>query len=260
MPIKFLVIRKHLTRGIRWVLEIIDPLALRKRNGSLSDGKYQNWELWENTCPIDSPFPRRQQQQQIHAIRFLILGETISISARTVMDCGCGPAIDYSFFKNTSIKYIGIDITPKFITRAKINFPDIDIREMNMTNIKFDDRSIDVTYCKDVLEHLPPSVAEEAIREMWRVANMRMMVAFFKPPSDDEEEICKHADGFFYNRYNKQKIIELCKSLPRAGKVRMIEHVGDNDSSLLVIDKKSDTPQILIVGDVPSGGDPCDPH
>lgn len=230
---------------MNWMISVVDRMiapirraldSYKPRNGSMEG--FRDWERWEATCPKDSPFPRRDKEQQVHAIRFLILGETVGIGAESVLDCGCGIGVDYGFFKNSSVRYMGIDITPRFLERASRDYPGIDVREIDILDMPFEDRSFDVAYCKDVLEHVPPEVAESMIDEMWRVAKNRMMIAFFRPPTDEPENVGHQDLGFFYNRYNKQKILDKLRSLFWATKVRVIEHVGDNDSALYVVDKE----------------------
>lgn len=226
--------RSMIDRMVVPIRRVLNPYKPRK--GSMEG--FREWELWEATCPKDSPFPRRDKEQRVHAIRFLILGETISIGAETILDCGCGIGVDYGFFKNTPVKYVGIDITPRFLMRARKDYPDIDVREIDILDMPFDDRSFDVVYCKDVLEHVPPKVAEDMINRMWQVTEKRMMIAFFLPPSDEPEDVGHQDLGFLYNRYNQQKILTTLRYLPGFVGVRIIENVGDNDSSLYVVDKE----------------------
>lgn len=200
---------------------------------------FRDWEQWEVRCDKDTPFPNATERQTIHPIRFLVLGETVSINAENVLDCACGPGIDYTFFRNTSTKYIGIDNTPRFVKKAKRDYPGIDIQVMDVMDIKFDDESIDVVYCKDLLEHMHPDHAQAAVKEMWRVTKKRMMIVFFRVPSDEPTEVrrTQMGEGYFFNKYNKQVMIKLIESLPNFEYLRIIENVGDNHSALYVIDK-----------------------
>jgi len=241
-------VRSMANRMVAPILRVLNPYKPRK--GSMEG--FRDWELWEATCPKDSPFPRRDGEQRVHTVRFLILGETVSIGAESVLDCGCGIGVDYSFFKNTPVRYTGIDITPRFLARARRDYPDIDVREVDILNMPFNDGSFDVVYCKDVLEHVPPEVAENMINRMWQVAKKRLMIAFFRPPSDEPEDVGHKDLGFFYNRYNKQKILTTLRSLPGFVEVHVIEEVGDNDSALYVVDKEFKEVRILIVGDQPN--------
>jgi len=120
-----------------------------------------------------------------------------------------------------------------------------------MTNTGFSDRSFDVTYCKDVLEHIPPNKMKEAVHEMWRVANKKMMIAFFLPPTDDPEEVRKQDQGFYYNRYNKQEFLGLLGELYRVGGVRVTENIGDSNCALYVVDKMPEVIRMLVAVDRP---------
>lgn len=209
---------------------------MRKKTEELG---FRDWEQWEVRCGKDTPFPSATERQSIHPVRFLVLGETVSIRAGNVLDCACGPGIDYTFFKNTSTRYTGIDITPRFVEKARKDYPGIDIRLMDSVKMSLEDESYDVVYCKDLLEHQFPDDAQATIKEMWRVAKKRMMIVFFRVPTDEPAEIkrTQMGEGYFFNRYNKQVILKLIKSLPNFQYIRIIENIGDNHSALYVVDK-----------------------
>jgi len=60
-------------------------------------------------------------------IRFEVLSEIGNLNGKTILDVGCGLGDFYGFLKNKGIepkKYVGIDINPLMISKAKKNYPD----------------------------------------------------------------------------------------------------------------------------------------
>jgi len=76
---------------------------------------------------------------------------------KSVLDIGCGLALDYKYYKENDIdiEYHGIDITEGFINRNKEIFPGVDFRVARAQDIPFDGDSIDLVSVRSVLEHIP---------------------------------------------------------------------------------------------------------
>ena len=175
------------------------------------------------------------EKQQNHPIRKLIVKKTIEVGA-SVLDIGCATCNDYLLFRETPVKYYGRDFTPKFVKRAKQRFPDVDVELANVFDIPFEDNSIDVVYCKDLLEHLPPKKYKKAIKEMWRVTRKRMMIAFFKAPYNGETKYQIIRKLHWNNQYSKTDIVHAL-ILDNVADIEIIDNIGNNNSTLYVVDK-----------------------
>lgn len=175
------------------------------------------------------------EKQVNHPIRRLIAKKTAKVG-KTVLDVGCATCSDYPLHFKHGIKYMGRDITQQFIERAKRRFPRVDVAYGDVLNLDFEDNSVDVVYCKDVLEHLPPETYKTAIKEMHRVSRKRVMLGFFLAPWNGETEYRVLKKLHWNNRYSKEDILKaISKHKPK--KIEVVEDIGYNKSALYVVDK-----------------------
>lgn len=174
--------------------------------------------------------------QMKHPIRKMIVEKTVEVG-KTVLDIGCATCNDYPLFLEKGIKYYGRDITPKFVRRAKKRFPDVDVKEGDVLNIRFGNNEIDVVYCKDLLEHLPPKMYVDAINEMWRVARHRIMIGFFIAPGVEETKYRVLKNMHWNSKYGKDEILVAIAHLKEVKNVEIIENIGPNNSALYVVDR-----------------------
>lgn len=187
-------------------------------------------DAWQKTKGEDF---LREERQLSHPIRKMILNMGVGGS---VLDVGCASAIDYPLWMERGFVYRGLDVTPKFIKRARELYPGILLTEGDASRMPFPDRSISSVYCKDLLEHIPPEKYKSVIMEMWRVASSRMMIALYLAPASVPEQI-RMEQGHYFNRYNKDGFVAFLKGLPRFGSLKIIEGIGYNNSALYIIDK-----------------------
>ena len=175
----------------------------------------RKWErYWEK---VPSMF-MLNELQRAHPIRNLMAEE--AKIGNDVLDVACGQCISYSFFRMAGIKYVGIDITKKFIDSSRKVYPEIETYEASALDIPFPDASFDTVCCKDLLEHLAPEDVSTAIMEMWRVARLKLMIAFFLPPWDKQPAISL-IDGlhgtYYQNQYNERDILTVIEDLEDVG-------------------------------------------
>lgn len=135
------------------------------------------WErYWDDTLRGKSFLRNRAQVN--HPSRFFIADAAAKYD--TVLECGCATAIDYPYHVERGTKYAGIDITVKFKAMAEEFYPDIDYKTASLLDLSmFPDRSIDTVYERAVFEHMHPLEWPLGTREMWRVADKQMILAFF---------------------------------------------------------------------------------
>lgn len=169
-----------------------------------------------------------------HPVRKMILQEA---TGETILDSGCATCIDYDYFKGSNKRYVGIDVTPKFTKAAREYNPKVDIILGDILNLPLRSKVLGTAYCKDVLEHLPPSLVESIIKETWEATNERMMIVFFNAPTTEEPLIRRNFRGFYVNRYNKENIVKILKNLESFKSLQVTENIGYTRSSLYIVDK-----------------------
>ena len=135
------------------------------------------WELyWQDTMTTNSFL--RSERQVHHPSRYVIAEKASKYS--TVLECGCATAIDYPYHEALGTEYTGIDVTPRFKELAEEYNPGIHVETMNAMDLKFPDGSYGTVYEKAVFEHMHYLDWPVALREMWRVAEHQVILAFFR--------------------------------------------------------------------------------
>jgi len=181
---------------------------MRKARGDFM----RKWEKWWEDMPDDYMLI---EVQQTHPIRRLMAEE--AKIGENVLDVACGQCMSYPFFRIAGLRYVGIDITKKFIDVSRERYSGIELHEANALNMPFNDASFETVCCKDLLEHLSPADVQPLIREMWRVTKLKMMIGFFLPPWDRPAYIDFVEDigeyPFYNNRYNKHDIMAMIEDL-----------------------------------------------
>ena len=97
----------------------------------------------------------------------------------SVLDCGAGNFSEYYSFEEDGIdiKYTGIDITKRFVEKAKAK--GIDAFHCSIQNMPFENNSFDVVICYDIINHQKEIMP--CIDEAMRVAKKEVIVGFHAP-------------------------------------------------------------------------------
>lgn len=199
------------------------------------------WERWWRE-EAARDFPRRSKHvagMKIETpttespVRRVIVEEALK-SGDTVLDGGCATCIDYELFRETKIKYTGIDITDKFLNYAKHLYPEIDVRHASVINLPFQDGEYDTVYFKSLVEHLHPDEWRVALSEGWRVAKHKFMLCFVLKPWDKPAEYIQTKKLFWNNRLNRQELYDHLKSL---GAENIVYHKDIGRHDLYVMEK-----------------------
>lgn len=135
--------------------------------------------------------------------------------------------------------YKAVDITPKIVELGVSK--GIDVAVGNVDDLHFEDGSIDVVYCRHLMEHL--DYYEDAIREMVRVAKKAIIVIFYKPPHHtNEEDVLELTEemGVYHNYYSRPKLDRFLKTLPKVNLVTWRDIVIPNVTydAVMVVDLK----------------------
>ena len=138
------------------------------------------WEqYWMEGVPANY---LRNWSEMEHPSRDMI-ADLVAQHGKTVLECGCASAIDYTRYVERGIEYTGCDMSSQFLNHAKEVHPDINVVLGNMVKLPFNDGAFDVVYTRAVFEHMLPDSATgwpKALKEMWRVSRKAIIVAMFK--------------------------------------------------------------------------------
>jgi ubiquinone/menaquinone biosynthesis C-methylase UbiE len=98
----------------------------------------------------------------------------ISLRCSSVLEIGCGTGIDLKLFPE-NIDVNGIDLNDKAINMAKLQLPKAKFNKSSITNLPFEDSSIDFVFTHQLLNYLSDDILETGISEMYRVARKYIM-------------------------------------------------------------------------------------
>jgi ubiquinone/menaquinone biosynthesis C-methylase UbiE len=150
---------------------------------------------------------------------------------KSMVDFGCGPAIEYTSLLNEKypIIYLGVDscIHIKEINENKnIPFLYSNIEETNITS-----NSYELSYSRHVLEHL--DTYKILLNEMIRIANTYVLNIFFIKPSENEIiNYCNH-DNLYHNVYSKIDIESTLKLNPKVKEYTWV-NINKNEIALII--------------------------
>lgn len=86
-----------------------------------------------------------------------------------VLDAGCAFGRDTAGFAERSQKVVGIDLSERLLSRAKVLHPELTFENMDIRTLKFDDESIAGIWCHATLLHLNDKDIATALAEFQRV-------------------------------------------------------------------------------------------
>ncbi len=98
----------------------------------------------------------------------------ISLHCTSVLEIGCGTGIDLRLFPET-FQIHGIDLNNNALDIAKQKLPVADFKNGNITDLPFEDSSIDFVFTHQLLNYLDDDTVEKGVAEMYRVAKRYVM-------------------------------------------------------------------------------------
>ena len=97
-----------------------------------------------------------------------------SLHCTSVLEIGCGTGIDLRLFPDT-FQIHGIDLNDNALEIAKEKFPTGDFKKGTITELPFEDSSIDFIFTHQLLNYLDDDTVEKGVAEMYRVAGKYIM-------------------------------------------------------------------------------------
>jgi len=98
----------------------------------------------------------------------------ISLKCKSILEIGCGTGIDLRLFPDT-FDIHGIDLSDYALKIAKEKLPIADFKIGDISNLPFEDSSIDFVFTHKLLNYLDDDILEKGISEMHRVAGKYVM-------------------------------------------------------------------------------------
>lgn len=151
----------------------------------------------------------------------------------SLLDVGCGPAIDREGFANLRypLDYHGVDQCEMFVHKARER--NLQVQVSTTDALPFPDLFFDVSYCRHVLEHLPEP--EPTLAEMIRVAKCEVIVTFFLSPGMEDELQGNDDDGcmLHHNRWSERRI---CLALWGNDRVRRVRFQPVNEETMMHVE------------------------
>lgn len=125
----------------------------------------------------------------LHPVRVSHLDKYII--GQDILDCGCGGGAYVEFLAAKGLSVTGIDKYDVFLDIARKQARLGTYSQGDITELGFEDKSFDCTYCYDVLEHVDDKLA---LKEMARVTRRRLILAVPK----EDELMTKYGLTFFH--------------------------------------------------------------
>ncbi len=130
------------------------------------------WENWDSPGVVewlDGDWPALPVEPALSALVDLV---EIHHGAGPILEVGCGTGRTHEALMRRLVLrphgYVGIDVTPSMLERARARYPRADFRAGDVFELPFPDRSFGAVICTDVLQHLPE--LDRPLAELLRVA------------------------------------------------------------------------------------------
>lgn len=137
---------------------------------------YNPTQYWEERGKTYTSFEDPIKQEEYKIIDRILKGEQ-------VLEVGSGHGQSYKQLSDVD-EYSAVDISSTMIENFLKNFPDVLVEQWDGKTLPYDDNSVESILLFDVTQHVPPSDIEAFIKEMFRVATKRVLIAAFETDED----------------------------------------------------------------------------
>ena len=98
----------------------------------------------------------------------------ISLRCTSVLEIGCSTGIDLRLFPDT-FDACGVDLNDTALIIAKEKLPKFNFKRSSITDLPFEDSSIDFVFTHQLLNYLDDDVLEKGISEIYRITGKYIM-------------------------------------------------------------------------------------
>ena len=196
---------------------------------------------WERDCTVEELYNlyahtgwRGYRLRNVGAVYMAIT----ELQATTVLDTGCFIGMYSQPISAANVTYVGTDVTPKFIEKAKELQPDLRFEVADVRELPFRDGEFDIVLCFGTLIHLD-SVAG-AIAELWRVTNQSLLIeATTHNEAMHIVEIPNESPSFIHRAYSPSCLLDEIKLATGQGAclISRVATYSGLHSTLLRVDK-----------------------
>ncbi len=169
---------------------------------------------WQKTNTVVGPalkenFDKTGQKETRNAIEKFILDH--SDKETKLLDAGCNTGIEgYRLItKGYKGKYFGADSNNKAIEYAKYNlssFKNIFLTASDLDKLDFASKYFDIVLIKDIIEH--QIHYKTILSKLNKLTNNYLILSLFiKLTPKNQDEIKLHPDGYYLNKYSKNKLL-----------------------------------------------------
>ena len=126
-----------------------------------------NKEFWDN-------YTNENEVRYNEEFSKYTLDLATSLHCTSVLEIGCGTGIDLRLFPDTFQIY-GVDLNDNALDIAKGKIPFANFKKASITDLPFEDSSIDFVFTHQLLNYLDDDTLGKGIEEMYRVARKYIM-------------------------------------------------------------------------------------
>ncbi len=175
--------------------------------------------------------------------------KTIDFRGKEVVEIGCGIGRWTPMFLRRGAHYVGMDISPTMVERARQRVPESEFRRMDGERLPFEDGSMDLIFSVTVLHHNRYEQQTALIKEMIRVCRVGGWIFLMEGISEMERATFfnmfpRTPEGWVaeveqYGNAHLRNIQYLRWWLLRDGVLKMLRIIGIKDTSGVLAKIKS---------------------
>lgn len=134
------------------------------------------------------------------------------VKGKTILDIGCS----FGWFEKLALedgakRVVGIEPEEKDLENARRDAPGAEFKTASAFKLPFRDGEFDMVVMFDVLEHIPKSTEDQAMKEIWRVLKTGGELVLSTPFRSLISSILDPAWYFGHRHYSKNRIAKLLK-------------------------------------------------
>ena len=156
-----------------------------------------NEEFWENYAK------ENESQNNVEFCKF-ISDLARSLHCKSILEAGCSTGSDLNGFSD-DFQVSGIDLSDYALEMAKEKHPDFVFKKASITELPFENTSIDFVFTHKVLNYLDDEQLDKAISEMFRVTSRYVVNCEIFSEDESKDETSFRARNIL-NRWMDYKV------------------------------------------------------
>ena len=195
-------------KGVSWAM-VVSQLESQFCPDESKGRWWQNWDVPVRRLEVedywrDDPDQVLRREQLYIPIRKVASQMGAGKLEVILLDHGSGPGLDKEEFEKIGFTYVGADITPDMIARARERYPKAMFYQDDVLRSQFPDRHWPLVVNSAVLPHLPREKIPVAVSELWRIARQCLVIKLFGVEAEGKSDNVSILKGFIYNRLREE--------------------------------------------------------